>query len=117
MSYTNDLADIEWELIRQHFKPRNRRGSACRHPRKRIVDALRVSVDAANHHDGVAAGLVLARTAEKHPGIKAFSGGAGYREAVTFVDNVFRLVLHISTKSKDHWVVLPKRRVVERTFA
>ena len=60
----------------------------------------------------------MARAAEKHPSIDAFSGDAGYRgTAVKFVDETLGLVLHISTKIKDRWAVLPKRWVVERTFA
>lgn len=218
MGYPSDLTDAEWNLIQHYFEPRDRRGSAHRHPRKRIVDAilyvvksgcqwrllpndlpnwktvydhfsrwnkrgaweaaldqlnrrhrrqqgrspsptygiidsqsvktqyaseergidggkkikgrkrhivvdilgnlLHVSVHAANHHDSVAAGSVLARAAEKHPHIEAFSGDAGYRgTAVTFVEERLGLALHISLKIKDQWAVLPKRWVVERTFA
>ncbi len=218
MGYPSDLTDAEWALIEHHFQPRDRRGSASLHPRKRIVDAilyvvksgcqwrmlpndfppwqtvydhfsrwnkrgvwesaldqlnavhrrnngrsrspsygiidsqsvkteyaseergidsgkkvkghkrhivvdilgnlLHVSVHAANCSDTVAGGPVMARAAEKHPSIEAFSGDAGYRgTAVKFVDETLGLVLHISTKIKDGWAVLPKRWVVERTFA
>ena len=83
-----------------------------------LGDLLHVSVHAANHSDTVAACSVLERAAEKHPTIKAFSGDAGYRgTAVKFVDDVLGLELHISEKIKDQWAVLPKRWVVERTFA
>jgi putative transposase len=83
-----------------------------------LGNLLHVSVHAANHSDTVAAGPVLERAAEKHPTIKAFSGDAGYRgTAVTFVDETLGLELHISQKIKDQWAVLPKRWVVERTFA
>jgi putative transposase len=36
---------------------------------------------------------------------------------VIFVDETRGLVLHISTKIKDGWAVLPKPWVVERSFA
>jgi putative transposase len=218
MGYPSDLTDAEWALIEHYFQPRDRRGSASLHPRKRIVDAifyvvksgcqwrmlpndfppwqtvydhfsrwnkrgvwetaldqlnalhrqnngrsaspsygmidsqsvkteyaseergidggkkvkghkrhivvdilgnlLHVSVHAANCSDTVAGGPVMARAAEKYPSIEAFSGDAGYRgTAVKFVDETLGLVLHISTKIKDGWAVLPKRWVVERTFA
>jgi putative transposase len=92
------------------------------HKRHIVVDILgnllHVSVHAANCSDTVAGGPVMARAAEKYPSIEAFSGDAGYRgTAVKFVDETLGLVLHISTKIKDGWAVLPKRWVVERTFA
>ena len=40
MGYPSDLTDAEWALIEQHFQPRDRRGSASLHPRKRIVEAF-----------------------------------------------------------------------------
>lgn len=40
MSYPSDLKDREWSLIEHHFLPKDRRGSASKHPRKRIVDAI-----------------------------------------------------------------------------
>lgn len=40
MSYPSDLSDAEWRLIERHFRPKDRRGSASKHPRKRIVDAI-----------------------------------------------------------------------------
>ena len=83
-----------------------------------LGNLLHVSVHAANHSDTVAACPVLERAAEKHATIKAFSGDAGYRgTAVTFVNETLGLELHISKKIKDQWAVLPKRWVVERTFA
>jgi len=36
---------------------------------------------------------------------------------VKFVDGTLGLVLHISTRITDQWAVLPKRWIVERTFA
>ena len=37
--------------------------------------------------------------------------------AVTFVNESLNLTLHISQKIKDHFAILPKRCIVERTFA
>ena len=55
---------------------------------------------------------------EKHPTIEAFSGDAGCRgTAVTVAEEELDVPLHISMKIKDTWAVLPKRWVVERTFA
>jgi putative transposase len=83
-----------------------------------LGNLLHVSVHAANRNDPVAAAPVLVRAMEKSPTLKAFSGDAGYRgTAVTFVAETLGLELHISTKIKDQWAVLPKRWVVERTFA
>ena len=87
-----------------------------------IVDTLgnllHVSVHAANLHDTKAAGAVFERVAEKYGRIKAFSGDAGYRgTAATFVEEKLKLELHISTKIKDGFAVLPIRWIVERTFA
>jgi len=73
---------------------------------------------AANRNDRVAGGPVMERAAEKYPSIRAFSADTGYRgTAVCFVEKTLGLALHISTKIKDEWAVLPKRWVVERTFS
>ena len=67
-----------------------------------LGNLLHVSVHAANGSDTVAGGSVMARAAEKHPSLQAFSGDAGYRgTAVKFVDETLGLVLPISTKIKD----------------
>jgi len=83
-----------------------------------LGNLLHVTVHAANRSDTVAGGPVMERAAEKHPRIRAFSADAGYRgTAVRFVEKTLGLTLHISTKIKDEWAVLPKRWVVERTFS
>lgn len=83
-----------------------------------LGNLLHVQVHAANIHDTVAAGEVLRGAAEQYPSLQAFSGDAGYRgTAVRFVDEQLGLILHISEKIKDGFAVLPKRWVVERTFA
>ena len=218
MSYPSDLNEAEWHLIQTCFEPPTKRGSASKHPKKQIVNAilyvlkggitwrlmpndfppwqtvydhfsrwnkrgvwettldklnqlrrkkvgktakpsyaiidaqsvktqyaseargidggkkvkghkrhilvdtlghlLHVNVHAANHSDTKAAQSVLARGAEKFPSLKAFSGDAGYSgTAVAFVEQTLGLQLHISKRIKDGWAVLPKRWIVERTFA
>ena len=92
------------------------------HKRHIIVDVmghlLHVKVHAANLSDTKSACSVLEHCSEKHPSIEAYSGDAGYRgTAVTFVDQTLNMTLHISEKIQDGWAVLPKRWVVERTFA
>ncbi len=87
-----------------------------------VVDTLghlrHVEVHAANRHDTVGACEVLRRAAEQPPQIAAFSGDAGYRgTAVRFVNEALGLALHIAHKIVDGFAVLPKRWIVERTFA
>ncbi len=61
---------------------------------------------------------MLEAAAAKHESIEAFSGDQGYQgTAVQFVEKVLGLKLHISKKIKDTFAVLPKRWIVERTFA
>ncbi|BBL77354.1 hypothetical protein MishRS11D_44520 (plasmid) [Methylomagnum ishizawai] len=79
---------------------------------------LHVEVHAANLSDTVRGCEVMRRAAEKHPNIEAFSGDAGYRgTAVRFVSEKLGLVLHISERIVDGFAALPKRWIVERTFA
>jgi putative transposase len=92
------------------------------HKRHIVVDIvgnlLHVSVHAANLSDTKSAGEVMVRTKEKYASIDAFSGDAAYRgTAVAFANEKLNMTLHISEKIKDTWAVLPKRWVVERTFA
>ena len=87
-----------------------------------VVDTLgnliQVIVHAANVHDSKSGTDVLKAAADKHPSLVAFSGDAGYRgTAVDFVESVLGLKLHISQRIKDTFAVLPKRWIVERTFA
>ena len=79
---------------------------------------LHVQVHAANVHDTKGAPSLLARTVEKWPTLQAFSADAGYRgTTLKCVQEVLKRQCHISTKIKDGFAVLPKRWVVERTFA
>ena len=38
--YQSDLSNKEWALIEHHFKPEDPRGSAHKHSKKLIVDAI-----------------------------------------------------------------------------
>jgi putative transposase len=87
-----------------------------------VVDTLgnliQVIVHAANVHDTKSATGVLQAAADKYPSLVAFSGDAGYRgTAVDFVESVLGLKLHISQRIQDTFAILPKRWIVERTFA
>jgi putative transposase len=55
---------------------------------------------------------------EKHPRIKAFSADAGYRgTSVEYVQDILKKSIDISIRIKDEFAILPKRWIVERTFA
>lgn len=76
-----------------------------------------VKVHAANIHDTKAGCDIFEEVKKKLPTIEAFSADAGYQG--TSVDHVKKIGLRmeISKRIKDKWAVLPKRWVVERTFA
>lgn len=40
MGYLSDLSKEEWEVVAHFFAPRDRRGSASKHDRKHVVDAI-----------------------------------------------------------------------------
>jgi len=83
-----------------------------------LGNLLTVVVHAANQSDTTAGCHVLAKASHKHKTIKAFSGDQGYQgTAVEFVKNELGLTLTISSKKKAGFPVLPKRWIVERTFA
>jgi putative transposase len=87
-----------------------------------VVDILgnlvTIVVHAANQSDTVAGCQVLAKASQKHKTIKGFSGDQGYQgTAVEFVKNELGLSLTISAKKEGGFTVLPKRWIVERTFA
>ena len=75
-------------------------------------------VHSANQSDTVASCHGLAKASQKHKTIKAFSGDQGYQgTAVEFVKKELGLSLTISAKKAGGFTVLPKRWIVERTFA
>ena len=79
---------------------------------------LAIKVHAANLHD-TKSGIDPAKsTFAKYPTIKKFCGDAGYRKS--FEEAVLKelgLTVDISKRIKPEFEVLPKRWVVERTFA
>ena len=95
------------------------------HKRHIVVDILGnllyVKVHAANISDTIAAVPILEKTVQIYPTIKAFSGDLGYRgTAATFVSKKLKLTLQISEKRVHEpgpFKVIPKRWIVERTFA
>ena len=87
-----------------------------------VVDTLgnliSIIVHAANIHDTKGGCEVMREAYQKHQTIEAFSGDGGYRKtALEFVENILHLKLYISQKIKDIFAILPKRWIVERTFA
>ncbi len=40
MRYQSDLTAKEWERVKHHFEPRERRGSGHKHGKKEIVDGI-----------------------------------------------------------------------------
>ena len=83
-----------------------------------LGNLLHVKVHAANLHDTKAASDIFDKTSRKYPSIKAYCADAGYcGTAVDYVDNELKLKLYISKKIKDKFAILPKRWIVERTFA
>jgi putative transposase len=80
-----------------------------------LGNLLEIVVHAANMHDTKAAHFVLSKVAKKYPTIEGFSGDAGYRKtALEFVEKGLKLKMHISTKIKDAFAILPIRWIVER---
>jgi len=83
-----------------------------------IGNLLSIVVHAANIHD-TKSGIDPAKKAfEKYPTIERFCGDEGYRKS--FEENVLSelgLGVDISEKIVPGWAIIPKRWVVERTFA
>lgn len=80
---------------------------------------LSVKVHAANIHD-TSSGIWAAETALlNYPEIQKFCADAGYRGS--FVDAMkekFQMEVDVVKRSdSEHWRILPKRWIVERTFA
>ena len=83
-----------------------------------LGNLLLVKVHAANIHDTKAGCKIFQATLEKYPSIKAFSADAGYRgTSVNYVQDILNKMIDISKKIKDEFAILPKRWIVERTFA
>ena len=83
-----------------------------------LGNLLHVKVHAANIHDTKSGCDIFQKLSEKFPSIKAFSADAGYRgTSVEYVENTLHLKIEISKKIKDQFAILPKRWLVERSFA
>ena len=83
-----------------------------------LGNLLHVKVHAANIHDTISGCNIFEKTLDKLPSIQAFSADAGYRgTSVNYVQDTLKLIIHISKKIKDIFAILPKRWIVERTFA
>jgi putative transposase len=80
---------------------------------------LAVVVHAANIHDTTAGCLPASEAFDKYPTIERFSADAGYRGTfVEWVGYEFDGVgVDISERIKPKFEILPKRWIVERTFA
>ena len=79
---------------------------------------LHVKVHAANIHDTVSGQVVFYEACKKYPTIRGVCADAGYRKTMEkFVKQVMKKVIDISSRISNEWYVLPKRWIVERTFA
>ena len=79
---------------------------------------LAVVVHAANIHDTKSGIRAAEKAVESYPSIKRFCADAGYRKSFEeAVKEHLNLGVDISQRIKPAWEVLPKRWVVERTFA
>jgi putative transposase len=79
---------------------------------------LHVKVHAANIHDTIAGGIVVEAALAKYPTIVAVSADEGYRGTTEeYLKEISNVVLEISKKIKNTWVILTKRWIVERTFS
>lgn len=77
-----------------------------------------VYVHAANAADTVQGCKLADKAFKRIPCIQAVCADAGYRGTfVDYVNETWGKAVHISEKIKDGFAVLPKRWVVERTFA
>jgi hypothetical protein len=80
---------------------------------------LTVLGHAAHLHDGSMAELVLSKLKEDLHGIKLIFADVGYRvELIEGVKQKLGFMMQIMMrKDQDHFQILPKRWIVERTFA
>lgn len=79
---------------------------------------LSVVVHAANIHDTKSGILPAVSAILKYKTLEKFCGDAGYRG--TFVEQtekIMRLMVDIIERTEKGWEILPKRWIVERTFA
>jgi|TARA_B100001971_G_C18097982_1_gene487217 putative transposase len=83
-----------------------------------LGNLLSVLVDSARIHDTKRGGIIAVSAKISYPSLMAFLGDQGYLgTAVEYCKRILNLPLHISKRITDHFSVLPKRWIVERTFA
>lgn len=92
-----------------------------------VVDVLRcllaIIVHVANIHDTKAANGVMIQAIQKYPSLKAFCGDEGYRgtavDDAALLERPMEISKRIIGEKSDtkKWQVIPKRWIVERTFA
>jgi transposase len=77
-----------------------------------------VHVHAANGADSIEGCVLAELVMAKVPDVEAFCVDAGYRGSFErYVEGRWRLPVHVSQRISDGFAVLPKRWIVERTFA
>ena len=83
-----------------------------------LGNMLAVQVHTAQQADTMQGGDVCDRVAEKYESVEAFWGDQGYQgTTVEFVENLLGLRLDITDKPAQGFHVVPKRWIIERTFA
>ena len=83
-----------------------------------LGNMLAIQVHAANVADTSQGWQVCDRVVEKHASVEAFSGDAAYRgTTLEFVETLLGLRLDIASKPQQGFQVIPKRWIIERTFA
>src|SRR5215204_3606451 len=79
---------------------------------------LHIKVHAANIHDTVMGCKVFEEALIKYPSLQGVCADAGYRKTmVEFVQKILKKTIEISERIVPGWTLIPKRWVVERTFA
>ncbi len=79
---------------------------------------LHINVHAANIHDTIAGCSVFVEALKKYPSLKGVCADAGYRKTMkNFVETHLKKIIDISEGIISRWQVIPRRWVVERTFA
>lgn len=83
-----------------------------------LGNMLAVQVHTAQQADTSQGWEVCDRVAEKYESVEAFCGDQGYQgTTVEFVENLLGLRLAITAKPAQGFQVVPKRWIIERTFA
>ena len=99
--YPSDVTDEEWALLAPFFARPDPRGHPGRYAKRDVVNAIFYVVK----------GGILWR-------MLPFSGDQGYSgTTVQFVENLFGLRIDIAAKPSHGFKVIPKRWIVERTWA